>query len=281
MPASINRAIWASVAMALFNLGSIQLLAQTAAPEKHEAVGYTDTPQLPGQPWRVHDIDRPHPAVVVPATTPGGPPSDAIILFDGKDLSTHWVQSTPNGPVAPKWRVGDGYAEVVPDTGDIQTKEKFGDIQLHVEWSSPNPPVSNSQGRGNSGILLPGRYEIQVLDAWNNTTYADGQAGAMYGQFPPLVNPARKPGEWNTYDIIFEAARFDSDKLVKPATVTVIFNGVLVQNHHEFMGPTIHRKLAHYEPMPAEATLALQNHRNPVRYRNVWVRRLTTNGDSK
>lgn len=262
-------------AAALFLVaGGEMMLAQAPAEPKHEVEGYTDTPVIPGQDWRVHDLDRPHPPVITPATAPGAPPSDAIVLFDGKDLS-QWQRETPDGPKPAGWKVQDGYAEVTDGAGDIVTKEKFGDIQLHVEWASPNPPKSNSQGRGNSGILLPGRYEVQVLDAWNNPTYADGQAGAMYGQFPPMVNPARKPGEWNTYDILFEHARFNGDKLVKPATVTVIFNGVVVQNHGEYMGPTIHRKLAHYEPMPDEAPLALQNHHNPVRYRNIWVRRLT------
>lgn len=265
---------------ALFSAACLTVAAQTPEAEKHEVEGYTDTPMLPGQQWRVHDLNRPHPAVITPATIPGGASSDAIVLFDGKDLS-HWTRQTPAGPVPAAWKVQDGYMQVTPDTGDITSKELFGDMQLHVEWSSPTPPASNSQGRGNSGVLLPGRYEIQVLDAWNNPTYADGQAGAMYGQFPPQVNPARKPGEWNTYDIVFEAARFEGEKLVKPATVTVIFNGVLVQNHREFMGPTMHRKLAHYEPMPAEAPLVLQNHRNPVRYRNIWVRRLSPPAEAK
>ena len=159
-------------------------------------------------------------------------------------------------------------------SGDLATKEKFGDIQLHLEWSSPDPPTSTSQGRGNSGVLLMGRYEVQVLDPWHNPTYADGQAAAIYGQWPPLVNAGRKPGEWNVYDIVFEAPHLEGDKVVKPAIITVFFNGVLAQNHKESMGPMIYRQVAHYVAQPAEDSLVLQNHNNPVRYRNIWVRRL-------
>jgi hypothetical protein len=164
--------------------------------------------------------------------------------------------------------------EVVPRTGDLATKEKFGDIQLHVEWSSPDPPTGTSQGRGNSGILLMGRYEVQVLDPWNNPTYADGQAAAIYGQWPPLANPGRRPGEWNVYDIVFEAPRLEGEKVLKPAVITVFFNGVLVQNHKESMGPMVYRQVAHYVAQPAEDSLVLQNHNNPVRYRNIWVRKV-------
>jgi hypothetical protein len=254
------------------------LYAQTPAAPNHD-LGFKDTPMLPGLPWHVHDPDRPHPPVVAPPVVPGGPPSDAIVLFDGKDLS-HWQSQAStiskagsSGPA--EWKVADGYVEVVPRTGDMVTKEKFGDIQLHLEWSSPNPPVSTSQGRGNSGVLLMNRYEVQVLDPWNNPTYADGQAGAIYGQWPPLANPGRKPGEWNVYEIVFEAPRMDGEKVLKPAIITVFFNGVLAQNHKESMGPMVYRQVAHYVPQPAEDSLALQNHNNPVRYRNIWVRRLS------
>ena len=252
--------------------------AATPATTENHDLGFTDTPMLPGLPWHVHDPARPHPPVVTPSNTPGGPPSDALVLFDGKDLS-HWTSHASTithagnaGP--PEWKLGDGYMEAVPHTGDLATKEKFGDIQLHVEWSSPNPPKGNSQARGNSGILLMGRYEVQVLDPWNNPTYADGQAAAIYGQWPPLANPGRKPGEWNVYDIVFEAPRLDGDKVLKPAIITVFFNGVLVQNHKESMGPMIYRQVAHYVAQPAEDSLMLQNHNDPVRYRNIWVRRV-------
>ena len=253
--------------------------AQTPAPADNHDLGFKDTPILPGLPWHVHDPDRPHPPVVTPATTPGGPPSDAIVLFDGKDLSqwtSHASTITHAGNTGPaEWKVGGGYVEIVPHTGDIATKEKFGDIQLHVEWSSPNPPVSTSQCRGNSGVLLMGRYEVQVLDPWNNPTYADGQASAIYGQWPPLANPGRKPGDWNVYDIFFDAPRLDGDKVLKPAVITVVFNGVLVQNHKEPMGPMVYRQVAHYVAQPAEDSLVLQNHNNPVRFRNIWVRKLS------
>jgi len=253
--------------------------ASAQAPAPNHDLGFKDTPILPGLPWHVHDSDRPHPPVVTPASKPGGAPSDAIVLFDGKDLSKWQSHASTiskagnNGPA--EWKLGDGYIEVVPKTGDLATKEKFGDIQLHIEWSSPNPPTGNSQGRGNSGVLLMGRYEVQVLDAYNNPTYADGQAGAIYGQWPPLANPARKPGEWNVYDIVFEGPRMEGDKLLKPAIITVFFNGVLVQNHKESMGPMVYRQVAKYIAQPTEDSLVLQNHNNPVRYRNIWVRKLS------
>jgi Domain of Unknown Function (DUF1080) len=243
-------------------LVAVAAFAQTA---NHD-FGYTDTPMLPGLPYHVHDPARPIPPVVTPATEPGGAPSDATVLFDGRDLSK-WDP--------PAWKVENGYMEVVPGKGDIATKEKFGDAQLHVEWATPAIVRGTSQGRGNSGVFLQGRYEIQVLDSYQNRTYADGQAGAIYGQWPPLVNASRKPGEWQTYDIFFEAPRFEGEKLVKPAFITVIHNGVLVQLHKEAMGPTVNRQLAKYVPQPAEDSLKLQNHGNPVRYRNIWIRRIS------
>ena len=230
-------------------------------------LGYTDTPMLPNLPYHVHDPARPHPAVVTPAAQPGGAPSDAIALFDGKDLS-QWTPSR-----AP-WKVENGYMEVGPNAGDLRSKAKFGDIQLHVEWAAPAEVRGNSQNRGNSGIFLQGRYEVQVLDSYENPTYADGQAGAIYGQWPPLVNPTRKPGEWQTYDIIFESPRFEGTRLVKPAYLTVFLNGVLLHHRKELMGPTVHRALAKYQPQPEEDSIVLQDHQSPVRYRNIWVRRL-------
>jgi 3-keto-disaccharide hydrolase len=236
-------------------------------------LGYTDTPILPGQPWHVHDPARPHPPMVTPAAVPGGAPSDAIVLFDGKDLSK-WAQHGPNGELlAPKWPVHDGIFES-GGGGSLYTRESFGSIQLHVEWSAPTPPVGTSQGRGNSGVMPMGLYEIQVLDSFNNVTYADGQAAAIYGQWPPLVNAARKPGEWQTYDIIFEAPRFDGTRVVQPAFQTVFWNGIIVHNRKEVLGPVKHREVATYEPHAAELPLLLQDHANPVRFRNVWVRRL-------
>ena len=226
-------------------------------------LGYTDTPMLPGLPFHVHDPARPHPPVVTAAAQVGGAPSDAIVLFDGRDLS-QW-QPKP-------WKVENGYFEVVPGTGDLATKQSFGDVQLHVEWAAPVEIRGTSQNRGNSGIFLQGRYEVQVLDSVGNPTYADGQAGALYGQWPPLVNPARKAGEWQSYDIVFEAPRMNGDRLITPAYITVFLNGVLLHHRKELMGPTVHRALAKYAAQPAEAPLVLQDHSTPVRYRNIWVR---------
>ena len=231
-------------------------------------LGYTDTPMLPGLPYRVHDPARPHPPLVTPAVQSGGASSsDAIVLFSGQDLSK-WT------PGRQPWKVENGYFEVVPNAGNLTSKDSFGDVQLHVEWAAPAVVRGSSQNRGNSGIFLQGKYEIQVLDSFDNPTYADGQAGAIYGQWPPLVNPARRPGEWQSYDIVFEAPRFNGSTLVSPAYVTLFFNGVLVHNRRELMGGTVHRALARYEPPQTDGPLVLQDHQQPVRYRNIWIRRL-------
>ena len=235
--------------------------------------GYTDTPMLPNQRWKVHDIDRPKPRVVTPGAKPGDPPSDAIVLFDGKDLFQWVVQE--KGQVAPaKWKVENGYMEIVGKSGTLVTKEKFGDCQLHLEWSAPVKIEGSSQWRANSGVLLMGRYEIQVLDSYDNPTYADGQAASIYGQFPPLVNAMRKPGEWQVYDIVFEAPRFEEGKLVKPPYFTIFHNGVLMHNRQEAIGQMAHRIVRPFEPHGAEEPLALQDHDVTVRYRNIWIRRL-------
>lgn len=252
------------------------------AADSHEQdpTGYTDTPFLPGGRWRVHDDARPRPRLVEPGTAstssqPGRPPSDAAVLFDGSDLS-QWVQRGRGGKVlAPAWKVENGYMEIVPGTGSLTTKEAFGDVQLHIEWATPSRPQGASQARGNSGVMFMELYEIQVLDSYNNISYADGQAGAIYGQYPPLVNASRKPGEWQTYDIVFEAPCFDGDKLKKPAYITVFHNGVLLHHRQEMMGPMRHKVLSEYSAHAAELPLLLQAHSNPVRYRNIWARRLT------
>ncbi len=267
-----NSIIAAALALMMYATGA----AQDQKPN-HD-LGFKDTPMLPGLPYHVHDSDRPHPRLVTAAAEPGGAPSDAIVLFDGKDLS-HWTAHhssiTRAGSAGePEWKLENGYVEVVPNTGDIATKEKFGDCQLHVEWASPAEIRGNSQSRGNSGVILMGRYEIQVLDSYNNPTYADGQAGAIYGQWPPLVNPVRKPGEWQAYDIVFEAPKFEGEKLVKPVYFTVFLNGVLLHNRQASMGPMVYRQVAHYSPQPAEDSLVLQNHNAKVRFRNIWIRRL-------
>jgi len=180
-----------------------------------------------------------------------------------------------SGSTEPKWKVENGYFEVVPRTGDLITKEKFGDIQLHIEWSEPPDIEGASQGRGNSGVQLMDRYEIQVLDPWNNPTYSDGGAGALYAVSPPLVNPGRKPGEWNVYDIVFKAPRFDGSMVTSPAYVTLFFNGVLALDHVASLGTTVMAHIAQYTPHDAEAPLSLQDHGQRVRFRNIWVRRLT------
>ncbi len=246
-------------------------LAQTAE-HKDRTLGYDDTPYLPGGKWRVHDVNRPRPAMVTPGTGTAAP-SDAIVLFDGTNLSK-WVTYAKGKELEPNWIIRDGYMEVVDGQGGLNTREKFGDIQLHVEWAAPKKIEHKSQDRGNSGIMLMGRYEVQVLDSYDNPTYADGQAAAIYGQFPPPVNVSRKPGEWQTYDIVFEAPKFEGSTLKAPAYVTLFHNGVLMHNRQELLGDTPHAKLGTYQPHGAEEQLQLQNHHTSVRYRNIWVRKL-------
>jgi hypothetical protein len=172
------------------------------------------------------------------------------------------------------WKVENGYIEVVNGTGDLITKEKFGDCQLHIEWATPGRIEGESQLRGNSGVIFMERYEVQVLDSFDNVTYADGQAGSVYGQWPPLVNAARAPGHWQTYDIVFEAPIFQGDKVVKQANVTVFHNGVLLHHKKEFIGRMAHRVVGTYASHSTEEPFMLQNHGNPVRFRNIWIRRL-------
>lgn len=232
--------------------------------------------------WKIHDPDRPVPPVVTPGTpstqdAPGRAPSDAVALFDGKDLS-NWVQEGDGS--AAKWKVENGYFEVVPKAGGIQTKQSFGDCQLHVEFSEPTPPHGESQDRGNSGVFLMGLYEVQVLDSYENKTYADGQAAALYGQYPPLVNASLPPGQWQSYDIVFHGPRFDaSGKVLRPARVTVFHNGVLVQYEVQLTGPTAHGERPPYKVTPEKLPLGLQDHHTPVRYRNIWVRELKESAD--
>ena len=222
--------------------------------------------------WPIHSLDRPQPPVVAPGPTarPDAPPADAIVLFDGNDLS-QW--ESDSGPA--RWKVDSGFIEVVPGTGSMHTKRGFGDCQLHIEWMTPVPPHGEGQERGNSGVFLMGRYEVQVLDSYGNTTYPDGQAAAVYGQFPPLVNASRPPGVWQTYDIVFHRPRFNAKgKVLQPARFTVLHNGVLVQDNVMLSGPTAHQQRPPYSAHADELPLALQDHGNPVRYRNIWVRTL-------
>ncbi|GMV80878.1 MAG: hypothetical protein AMXMBFR7_20620 [Planctomycetota bacterium] len=236
------------------------------------ALGYEDTPLLPGGKWTVHDGRRPQPPVVDPGTpfsqdAPGKPPSDAIVLFDGKSLDG-WKNK--DGAAA-QWKVENGYMEVVPKTGDIWTKQAYGDMQLHLEFREPEIK-GEGQGRGNSGVFLMGCYEIQVLDCYRNQTYPDGTTGGIYGQYPPQVNACRAPGAWQTYDIVWVAPRFDGSRLISPAYVTVILNGVILHYHKALQGPTQHKRLAGYAPHANTGPLRLQDHGDLVRFRNIWVR---------
>ena len=208
-------------------------------------------------------IKWPEPKVVDPGP-PGGPPSDALVLFDGKDLS-QWDNS--------KWIVKDGCA--ISHGEDMKTKRSFGDCQLHLEWATPEKVEGSGQGRGNSGVFLMENYELQVLDSYKNDTYYDGQAGSIYKQHPPLVNVCRKPGEWQTYDVIFSAPRFGKDgKVEKPAYITALQNGVLIQNHFEIQGTTAYLEGPAYHAHPEKLPLSLQYHGNPVKFRNIWIREL-------
>jgi hypothetical protein len=233
------------------------------------AGGIADYPQ--------HDRNRPQPKVIDPGTasTPekaGQPPSDATVLFEGNDLSRFKSQDG-GGPA--KWKVEKDYFEVVKGTGGIETAQSFGDCQLHVEWASPSPAEGEDQDRGNSGVFLMRDYEVQVLDSYKSVTYPDGQAGALYGQYPPLVNATRPPGQWQTYDIVFHGPRFDATgKVLRPARFTVFLNGVLVQDNVELTGPTAHKTRPPYTAHPEKLPIGLQDHGHPVRYRNIWLREL-------
>jgi hypothetical protein len=213
---------------------------------------------------------KPVPKIVTPGTGTESP-SDAIVLFDGTDLD-RWADT---GGGTAKWLVKDGILTVVPGTGDIHTSQVFGDVQLHIEWRTPEKVEGMGQGRGNSGVFLQSLYEVQVLDSYENPTYVNGQAGAIYKQHIPLVNACRPPGKWQTYDIIFTAPRFKEDgSLFTPATMTVLQNGVLIQNHETLLGPTEDVGLPSYKAHDLKLPLKLQDHGNPVSYRNIWVREL-------
>ena len=244
--------------------------AAAADHDNKEGYGYDDTPLLPNSPWRVHDRKRPQPAMVDPGTAgvgvePAVAPADAVVLFDGKDLS-QWEGAKASG-------VENGYIDIAK-TGGIQTKQQFGDCQLHVEWATPAKADGDAMNWGNSGVLFLGKHELQIIESHDCRIYADGIAGAIYGQHPPLVNVARKPGEWQSYDVVFTAPKFDGDKLVKPAYFTVFWNGVLVQYHKASLGPTKHRELASYDTKETKGPIALQYHNSAVRFRNIWVRPL-------
>ena len=231
--------------------------------------------------YSIHDETRPQPDIVDPSSFSlmASPPSDAIVLFDGTSLS-EWVSSRKDRKKA-NWLIKDQYFEVTQKTGGIQTFKNFGNVQLHIEWASPEKIEGKGQGRGNSGVFFMAKpgvsygYEVQVLDSYENLTYPDGQAAAIYGQYPPMVNASTQSGKWQTYDIIFIRPRFDeTGNLVQPAYLTVFHNGVLVHHNRELMGPTTHKVRTDYSAHPARLPILLQDHGNPVRYRNIWVRDL-------
>ncbi len=241
--------------------------------EKPPLVQYVDTPT--GR-WKVHDEARPAPPIVTPGEGCGDAPADAVVLFDGTAASmANWTDTKGNSS---KWVAGDGYMESVKGAGYIQTKEQFGSCQLHVEFATPKQVSGSGQGRGNSGVFLQGQYEIQVLDSYENKTYPDGQCGALYGRAVPLVNVCRKPGEWQSYDIIYHRPMFDKDgNVTRKATFTVFHNGVLIHDHVELTGGTgwiNPHAVTEYQPHGDKGPIQLQDHGNPVRYRNIWIREL-------
>ena len=225
------------------------------------------------RPWSVHDMGRPLPPVITTPGQFGQPPSDAIILFDGRDTS-QW-ESDKGGRV--KWKVENGYMEIAKKAGGIHTKKSFGNCQLHIEWATPAKvsPKETGQKRGNSGVFFMGKYELQILDSYNNRTYADGQAASLYGQYPPLVNVCRGPGQWQSYDVSFLRPIFAKDgKLIRPARITVLHNGVVVHNNVEIKGITAHKKKAKYTAHRDKLQLSIQDHGNPMCFRNIWIREL-------
>ena len=232
-------------------------------------VGYKDTPILPWCGYHVHDPDRPAPPKVTPGRlgidrNAGTAPSDAVVLFNGTDLSK-WESS--------EWKIKNG--ELIAVSGSLTTKQKFGNCQLHLEWQTPDPPQGHMFDRGNNGVMLMGLFEIQIYDSYTEKLYPDGQAASIYGQTPPMVNACRKPGRWQTYDIIFYAPVFKDGKLEKEAYATVLHNGLLVHHNQKIYGPTGHRILPGYDkPIPEKLPLSLSAHNNPVRFRNIWIRPL-------
>jgi hypothetical protein len=253
-------------------------LAAVVLPAFGHAQNPNPVPADPSQ-WPQHSRTRPAPAVVTPAPYLGplGAPSDAVVLFDGTSLD-QW-RSGDKGDQPARWTIVDGAIQVAPGTGSLTSVRTFGDMQLHIEWMAPAPPRGEDQDRGNSGVFLMSSFEIQVLDSYHSATYPDGQAGSIYGEFPPLVNASRPPGEWQTYDIFFHRPHFDAvGRVTVPARVTVIHNGVLVQDNVTILGPTTNGHRTAYSALPDRMPLQLQDHEHPVRYRNIWIRDLGDSG---
>lgn len=242
--------------------------AATLAFVQKDELGYQDSPLIPGTRWHVHDGLRPQPPVVTPGEA-GSPPSDAVVLFDGTS-----TEAWSGGP----WTVNEDGSMTVNGKGGIETKETFGDCQLHLEWKAPtygDADGPKGQGRGNSGVFFFGRYEVQILDCYGNRTYPDGMTSALYGQYPPMANACRPAGEWQTYDIMFQAPRFaDDGQLQRPAFATVLHNGICVHHGQVLLGATQHRNVAQYATHEATGPIALQDHGNPISFRNIWVRTL-------
>jgi hypothetical protein len=225
---------------------------------------FAGTQWVTGQEY-LNGIKWTAPAIVTPGAQNAEPPSDAVVLFDGKDKS-QWNN-------ADSWEVKEGV--LICGKSEIRSKAEFGDCQLHIEWSAPTPPKGSGQGRGNSGVFMMGRYELQVLDSFDNLTYFDGQAGAIYKQTPPMANAMRRPGEWNTYDIIWTCPKFKEDgTLDTPAYITAVHNGVLILNHFQLLGDTPFNRPPQYKAHPSKGPIAIQDHGNPVRFRNIWIREI-------
>jgi len=248
------------------------VLSVLAVPMFAEEPGYTDTPLIPGSTWRVHDKDRPQPKIVEPGTGDlgGTPPADAIILFDGTNLN-QWARVDGN-PI--EGGINRGAFDIM-QTGQLRTKQEFGDCQLHIEWRTPELKEGfDRMNQGNSGVFLMGAFEVQIIESQASYIYADGNAGSIYGQYPPLVNPTRKPLEWQSFDIFFTAPKFEGETMKSPAFVTVLYNGVLVQNHKQVLGTSRHRDIPGPYPVGEKGSLVLQNHHSPVEFRNIWIRPL-------
>ncbi len=262
----------------IFSLVLLVTLAGNAQQKQARTALPPQQTQPPREPARMTpemtEIWEPEVKIIEPAAQPGMPPSDAIILFDGTDVNKEWEDSRGNPT---KWIIKDGELICVKGSGPIKTKRKFNDFQLHIEWKTPSEVTGESQGRGNSGVYLQELYEVQILDSYNNRTYRNGQAGSIYKQYAPLVNASRKPGEWQTYDIIYTAPRFgnDSTSYFTPPRVTVLHNGVLIQNNVSLRGPTLYIGIPEYAIRKHGAgSILLQDHGNPVAFRNIWIREL-------
>lgn len=247
-------------------LGTAAFGVALAIGVQKDELGYQDTPLIPGTKWHIHDGLRPQPPVVTPGDTSGSAPSDATVLFDGTNLDAF-----EGGP----WALKDGVM-TVNGSGKIKTKESFGNCQLHLEWRAPSYEETGpkTQARGNSGVFFFDRYEIQILDCYDNPTYPDGMTAALYGQYPPMSNACKAPGEWQSYDIMFTAPLFANGRAVRGAFVTVLHNGVCVHHAQLSLGSTQHKKIASYETHRSTGPISIQDHGSPVSFRNIWVRKL-------